>query len=225
MQLSTVRKYRKRYKLFDTLLAKNPVLVQGLDLPFVIAAAFTLKNAVGISIMIFIIHIGTMLAAMLTVRYLPRRVRPVINVAVSTLLMLIGRAWVSQLFPNIINSVGMYVYLTSVNGMTIYSSNAVSKNAKLGSVFSTACLSALAFSMIMVLVSLVREYFGNGTLWGLSIPSPVALSGISMRFFGFIFVGFMLAAAKYFNKKLLAFRVLDAARKDAAYTEISTADE
>lgn len=220
MNLSLSKKYRRQQGAFRTLLFKNPVLVLGLDLPFVIACATSLKNAVALSMEMFIIHIATMVAAMITVRFFPRWSRMLVNVGVSTIVMTLARHLITGIFPDLTNRVGMYVYLMAVNGMTIYEAAQLTKQGKPLPVLGRAFMNALAFSLTMLLVSLLREYFGNGTLWGVIFPVPVKLSGLLLPFGGFIIMGLLLAFANFFNKKLLAFSISESIRRDAHYTEI-----
>ncbi len=67
-------------------------------------------------------------------------------------------------------------------------------------------------------VSFLREYFGNGTLWGIKVPSFVKMEGLRFPFFGFIMVGFLLAMYRFLNKKLATFVILEKARKQYSRT-------
>jgi electron transport complex protein RnfE len=219
VKISLARKYRRRGRL-SALLAKNPVLVLGIDLPFVIACATSLKIAVAMSIEMFIIHMVTMTAALILVRALPLWSRILVQVAISTVTMTLARYLITMLFPDLDNYVGMYIYLMAVNGLTLYQAATVERKQRPGPVLVTAFLYALAFALTMLVVSLFRELIGNGTLWGLPIPMPIRLDGFLTPFGGFIIMGFALAFFKFLNKRLLALSITEAIRRDAHYTEI-----
>lgn len=220
MKLSVARRYKKKHKYLGNLLMKNPVLVLGFDLPFVIATATSLKNAVALSAELFLIHIITMIAAMFTCRRLPVWTRAMANVGVSTIVMVFARQLLLIPFPELTNSVGMYVYLMAVNGMTLFHANYLDWRAKPWPVMVVAMMNVLGFALTMLAVAAVREYAGNGTLWGVPVPMPFKMSGLLIPFSGFILVGFFLAFVKYFNKKLSAYSIMENMRREAHYTAI-----
>lgn len=197
------------------------MLVLGLDLPFVIACSTALKIAVALSIEMFIIHLVTIVCAMITVRYLPFWARMLVNVGVSTVTMTLARYLITGIFPDITNYVGIYIYLMAVNGLTIYQSSSLTRKQRPWPVLVSAFMNALAFSLTMLVISTLREYFANGTLWGIAVPMPFKLSGLALPFAGFIIIGFLLAFVKFINKKLLAFSISELMRQDARYTQLS----
>lgn len=220
MKFSTVKKYRRRHKLLGALLIRNPVLVLGLDLPFVIAAATSLKNAAAMAIQIFIIHTGTMLVGRVTCTKLHRWQAIVANVAAATFMMMVAQVLVVALFRGISNSLGMYLYLMAVNAMTVFQSSALPKNAKIWPVFTGALSNALGFALVVGVVALIREYFAFGSLWGISLPVLIKLPALAIPFAGFMLMGFLLAFTRFLNKRLLALSLLETARKEARYTKI-----
>lgn len=220
MKISLGKKYRRRRGYLSALMAKNPVLVLGLDLPFVIACATNLKTAVALSIEMAIIHMVTIAAAIFTARTLPQWTRVLVHVAVATVTMTLARRLITVIFPDITNYVAMYIYLMAVNGLTIYQAASVNRRQKPFPVLVTAFMNALAFALTMGVVSLFREVFGNGTIWGFAVGVPIKLSGFLMPFGGFIVMAFLLAIVKFLNKQMLALRIAESARRDARYTEI-----
>lgn len=223
MNITILRKYRRRGRTLRALLARNPVLVLGLDLPFVIVCATTLKTAVALSAEMLFIHMVTMTVALLTLR-LPVWARPLVNVGVSFLAMMTVRFVIIGLFPELLNYAGMYVYLMAVNGITMYQSSRLGNRRrharKPGGTLVVAFLYALAFALVMLVVSLFREYFSSGMLWGIPVPSPFFISGLALPFSGFLFTGFLLAISRRASKRLLGFLLVETARREAHYTEI-----
>jgi hypothetical protein len=68
----------------------------------------------------------------------------------------------------------------------------------------------------MLVIALIREYLGNGTLWGVSMPIPFSQPGILYPFFGFTFTGFLLAFLRRVNKLMVAYGIAGAERAEAA---------
>lgn len=220
MKLSAIRRYRKKHKIYNALLTRNPVLVLGLDLPFVIACATSLKNAVAMSIEMFMIHVVVMMVAMAVCRRLPLWQRAIVNVCVATVMMMAAQVVILALFKGISNSLGMYLYLMPVNGMTMLLANNISRRAKAWPVLTDALLDALGFSLVAVVAAVLRELLGNGTLWGVPVNVPIKMSGLLIPFAGFLVMGFLLAFTRFVNKRMLALMMRDAARKSAHYTKI-----
>lgn len=202
---------------------KNPVLVLGLDLPFVIAASIGLRYAAALSLEMLIVHIGTMLAAAFIRRWLSGWQRYMANMAASTLLMVFARfllfsvSPMREIFLGVSDTLGIYIYLLAVNGMTLMQAGSMRGNVKPGPVLVSAVMNALGFAITVMGVSLLREYFGAGTLWDVPVPSPIRLSGLLAPFSGFIVMGFLLAGARFFNKKITGFRLRERARKEARF--------
>lgn len=219
MQLSKVKRFRKkqRQRPLAALLEKNPVLVLGLDLPFIIVTSVSLKAAAAMSLELFIIHMGTVVAALATCRFLKDWMRPLANVAVSTLIMAFSRILVVALFRGATDSLGMYLYLMAVNGMTIVQCAAITGESKIYPVISSAFMNTLGFAAAMFAAALFREYFGFGTFWGIPVVGPFRLSGMAAPFFGFILAGFLLAGTRFLNKRLLAHAIKEREHREKRF--------
>jgi electron transport complex protein RnfE len=132
-------------------------------------------------------------------------------------MMLISREIVIYIFPAAMNFVGIYLYLMAVNGLTLI--QATSREGPRGfvPVAARTIVEIAAFAGLMLIISFVREYFGNGTLWGVPMPIPFRQPGILYPFFGFIFTGFLLAFLRRVNKLMLAVRIGEAQRVQSVY--------
>lgn len=221
MDLTLAKRHRQRFGYFRNMMFKNPLLVLGLDLPFVVACAISLKIAAALSVEMFIVHIPTVIVSMITVRFLPRWSRMLVNIGFATIMMTLARWLVTGLFPDLSNYVAMYVYLMAINGMTVYESASITRASKPLLVIRRAFLCCTAFSVTMGLVSFIRELMGNGTLWGVEVPIPIKLQGFLYPFSGFIIMGFIMAIARFFNKKLIGFTLSESIRRDMRYTELN----
>lgn len=220
MKVSHGKKHLRKRGALSLLFAKNPVLVLGLDLPFIIICTTTVKIALAISAEMFMVHMVTIAVAMLTVRKFPLWLRMLINVGASFVVMTFARSVITHFLPDISNHVGMYVYLMAVNGITIHQSAQITRKDKIWPVFSHAFMNALAFSLTMLLVSIFREFLSFGTLWGIPLLETYKLSAVALPFGGFILMGFLLAITRFLNKKILAFSIAESVRQEARYMEL-----
>ena len=217
IQPGTARRYRKKHKLLGSKALSNPVRALGLDLPFLIVTSISLQAAAAMSIELFIIHMGTVMAALALCRILPKWTRPLVYLTVSTVIMLLVSTMLARVFPVVTDKLGMYIYLMAVNGMTFTTAMAVEKQDKIYPVLSRAFKGAIGFTIAMFITSLLREYMGNGSLWGVAVPHLIRMDGLLVPFFGFILVGFLLAGVRIVNKRLLAFSINESSRADAVF--------
>ncbi|MGI6403492.1 MAG: Rnf-Nqr domain containing protein [Oscillospiraceae bacterium] len=220
MELSKVRRYRKKHKLISALFSHSPAVMIGLCLPFLIATSVSLRAAATLSLELLVVHMGTMVVALLACRHCPRRFRPLVTMAASTLLMVAARLWLIAFFPGIVDSLGIYIYLMAVNGLTLTQSHGLSRRSRPLPVLRGALFHVFMFSAMMFFVSFFREYLGRGTLWGIPVPSPVRLPGVLVPFFGFILAGFLLAGMKQLHKKLLGLALRERALREARFTVV-----
>ena len=211
------RRFRKRHKILGAKALSDPVRHLGLDLPFLIVTSISLQAAAAISTELFVIHMGTVLAAIILCRILPKWMRPLVYLAVSTTIMLLVSTLLSRVFPVVTDTLGMYIYLMAVNGMTFTTAMSIEKRDRIYPVLAGALKGAVAFAVAMFVTSLLREYFGSGSLWGLLVPHLIRIDGMLVPFFGFILVGFLLAGMRLANKKLLAFAIDEDARTEAVF--------
>lgn len=226
---------------------KNPVMLLGVSLPFVIATAISLKSAAAMSMEMLAINLVTAFVAFLTANRLAFWIRAVVHVGSATVAMMAVRALITLLLPEVAGTLGTYIYLMALNGMALLHAELAqggepaeagirgagkpppekrkgSRLSSLGGWLRSALVHTLVFACMMLAVSLPREYLGNGTLWGRPVPVPFRMPGMLLPFFGFIAVGFLLAAIKFLTKKITVWIAADTAGRDARdrarYTEI-----
>ena len=224
MQLepAKIRQYRRKHKLLGSRVAKNPIQTLGLDLPFLIVTTIGLRAAAAISLAFFFIHLGTMIAAMIFCRLLPRWGRPIVYVGISTSIMLLVGGLLARLFPGQTVELGMYIYLLAVNAMTLGTAVKVEKGDKIYPVMVKVFRGAAGFTAAMFVISLFREYMATGSLWGVTIPHILRMEGLLVPFFGFILVGFLLAGTRFLGKRLMAVAISEDARREAEFKIIDS---
>lgn len=218
MKLSTIKKYKKnnKKKFSFGFLRKNPIILLGVSLPFVIATATGLRNTVAMSLEFLVINFFTAIISVLIANKLNFWLRAVVNVGFATLIMMLARVLITRIFPDISNYLGAYIYLMALNGMVLLQSDIhASKTVKLWPVMKEVVINAFVFSLLMLFVSVPREYFGNGTLWGKTVPAPIKLTGMQLPFYGFVSAAFLLALVRFVTKKTDAFGAIDFAHREA----------
>jgi len=216
---SEIKRYRKNNKLLGSQVWKNPVSRLGMDLPFLVVTSISLRAAAAISIQMAMVHLGTVVAAILLCRVLPRWSRPLVYPAVSTAIMLVAWVWLSSVFPVVTGMMGMYIYLMAVNSMTFAAAMSIEREDKIYPVALRAVKCLAGFVVLIFAVSLVREYFGSGAVWSRTVPHIISLDGLHVPFFGFILLGFLLAGLRAGGKVVQAAALTEQERRDAVYME------
>lgn len=225
MKISAARKYYRRNKFWRSMISDNPAMMIGIDLPFIVACANSVKNAAALSIMMLFIHLPTMLVAHKFSARFPLWVKAVINVSVSTILMIIARIIVVAIFPNISNLMGMYIYLIAVNGQTLIGAYTARRGTKTGAVILKAIIDIFIFAVVMFIISAMREYFGNGSLWGIQLPILFKQQGMLYPFFGFVLLGFLVSFIRVIRKKAIISGVNSIEQLGSSYSDIKIKPE
>lgn len=203
--------------MLDSIFIRNPGLILGFDLPFLIATSTSLKNAAAMSIEMMGIHLVTMAVSVIFARKLPLWLRSVITTVVAAGMMMLTRELLFYMFKDITNSLGMYIYLLAVNGLTLFQSLSLTSRSKLVPVMKKEAFHVLAFILTIFTLSFLREYFGYGTLWGIEVAVKYRLDGLAIPFMGFIMMGFLLAFIRFFNHKLLGMLIEESYRRESMY--------
>jgi len=206
---------------------RSPAVLLGVSIAFAIAGSISLRAAAAMSIMIAAINMAMMIVILLTRPMKAVWGRVIIGVGTATVVMMLTREFVTFVFPDIANFLGTYIYLAALGAMALLEPE-ISPDKRRRRAFlpvlQSAVLHSLAFAAMVFTASLLREYFGNGSLWGYPVSVPFRMPGMLLPFFGFILIGFLLAAARWLSKAVTRIRIREIAqieaRDRARYTEI-----
>jgi len=172
----------------DTLVANNPVLVQGLALAPVIAAALTLKNALMLAAAGSMLMIPTRFFANLLAGSAPHRLRPMIYSITSALIYIPIAALILRYFALDAVAVGMYLPLLVVDSIVLSRSGMPEREKVFESLFN-GVRTALGFSLVIAFVGALRELLAYNKLMGV----PVVI-GFRLALFGTTAGGFVIVA-------------------------------
>lgn len=206
MKFEKLRKRRKRSRWVEGIFSKNPVLVLGLALPFAIMITTNLKNAAALSIIFTCTLIPTVLLASLTGKYLPKWLAPIVFTLFSMVLVIASTPLIQPISPEIGDSLGIYIPLVAVNTVLplLYYRHS-EEDAKPVMALVDSVTYSFGFSLALCLIAAVREYFGNSSLWGISMELPIKMSGLQIAFSGFILTAFFCALFRFIKRMVLCF--------------------
>lgn len=202
MNRISLKKYRKLRTDSRSIIWRNPVLAQGLALPFAIAASTSLMNGLALSaIMLGVILIPALLYHAFGAR-IEDWLRPIVYSTVNIFVVWGFMRFLAGFRPAIIDSLGIYLPMVAVNTITM---RMVSDDfSEEGGAIRQAFLNWAGFAVIICLISAIREVLGTGTLLGISLNLGIpSLGPVLYPFSGFIIVGFFAAGLKGANRLVM----------------------
>ncbi len=197
------RHIRKRLERYDGLFYRNSVLFYGMALPFVVVACNTVKNGAALSIAMFMATIPAVLISSLFLEKLPLWSRAVFNSMVAMAFVVGSYYVVSPISAEIFDSLGMYLPMMAINTIMLTLCERYTAQ-KPGRAVRAAIRYSFGFGAVAMLVSAIREYLGNGTLWGIALPIPIKLYGLVTSFGGFILLAFLAVISKSIWNRVIA---------------------
>lgn len=200
------------------LFKENPILISLLALCPTLAISKSLENALGMGLAVLVVLTFSNLVVSLIRHIIPHEIRiPVYIVIIATFVTIIDMVMAAFL-PSLHTSLGIFIPLIVVNCMILGRAEAfASKNGPLSSVIDAIGMT-LGFTMVLAVLSIVREVLGNGTItvWGELVLNINALFGMEVidgkiQVFE-IFTGFFLSEAGAFIALGLGIGIFNAVR-------------
>lgn len=187
------------YQIFSGIFLRNPILITGLVLAPAVVAAYSLPNAVALSVVLWIVTLPTILLASLLSRFapgLPRAVLPVFYVLCSAVMLVPSYFTARLVAPAVMDAIGIYGPLLAFNSILFSRAKHYPRRKKpLWAVLDAACY-CLGFTLAICLVGALREVLGAGTLWGVPMGWNIQFNGLLMPFGGCILVGMLSALCR-----------------------------
>ncbi len=219
-------------KIVDGLIKQNIVLVSGLVIAPVIAAATDLYKALLISLAFSLISFFTIVLCRAVPRKIAYTLRVILYAVVASVVYIPVMIICETVFAeNVIASAGIYIPILITNSLILSKSETRFYLSSFGHMVADSLLFILGFDAVCVLVGLIRDIFGNGKIGRMYIDMPFTVPALETTFGGFILIGIMagllraVTSAVYNKKRRKQNReVLDAAVLDAVMPDISEID-
>lgn len=181
----------------EIIFINNPVLVEGLALAPVIAAAVTLRNAVMLSVMILGLTIPTRFFGNLLIGYIPQRLRAMIYALMACICYIPGYMLLSWIFGVRVINLGIYLPMLVVDSILI-SRTEIPQREPVAESLLNGIRTAFGFAVAVSLVGAVREITGSGSIWGIMILETAPIPIIATATGGFIAVAVLCAVFQHF---------------------------
>ena len=153
-------------QLKDGLIYQNPVLVQVLGMCSTMAITTSVANGFGMGISVLIILTLSNIFISLLRKIIPNEVRIACYIVVIAGFVTIVDLCLQAFFPEIANSLGVFIPLIVVNCIILGRAEAfASKNSVAASAVDGIC-QGIGYTLVLVVMCVVREFLGSGKFGG-----------------------------------------------------------
>lgn len=192
----------------DGLFYQNPVLVQLLGMCSCMAVTTTLFNGLGMGLSVTAILICSNVVISLLRRLIPSKIRIAAYIVIIAGFVTMVDLLLQAFLPALSNSLGVFIPLIVVNCIILGRAEAfASKNGVAASALD-GLFQGLGYTMVTVVMSVIRELLGNGTFGagvfgdGIRlIPAGYPALLMILPFGGFLTLGCLIAFSQWALRK------------------------
>ncbi len=182
------------------ILKGNPVLVLMIGLCPTLALSVTLFNAIGMSVAVAFVLIGSNLMVSAIRKFIPSELRIPIFIIVICTFVTIADYLLKAYSPSLSQKLGVFVPLIVVNCIIIGRAEAFAYTNSVLSSLLDGIGCSIGFFLVISLISLIREFLGSGGIGGKIILNKPALIMI-LPPGGFITIGTLMGLMNYWNRR------------------------
>ena len=198
-------KIKKQFK--DGLIDQNPVLIQLLGLCSVLAITTTLFNGIGMGLSVTLILICSNVVISLLRKVIPGKIRIAAFIVVIAGFVTMVDLLLQAFVPALSESLGVFIPLIVVNCMILGRAEAFASKNSIGSSVIDGVAQGVGYTVVLILMCIIRELLGNGTFGGgilgaagagiQIIPAQYTALLIVLPFGGFLTLGVLIAAMQW----------------------------
>ena len=162
-----MKKYLER--LYNGIVRENPTFILMLGMCPTLAVSTRAINGIGMGLSSMAVLILSNLVISLLRKFIPNQVRLPAYIVVVASLVTVTELLMEAYLPSLYEALGIYIPLIVVNCIILGRAEAyANKHAPLLSVMDGLGM-GLGFTLALTLVSVIREFVGNGTFFGMQV--------------------------------------------------------
>ena len=190
-------------QLKDGFLTQNPVLVQLLGMCSTLAITTTIANGIVMGASVTIILTLSNVIISLLRKVIPEQVRIACYIVVIAGFVTMVDLLLQAFFPDIAESLGVFIPLIVVNCIILARAESfASKNKPVSAAVDGIC-QGLGYTMVLIVMSVIRELLGSGALAGTQLfPAEYSASLIAQPVGGFLTLGCLIALMQWAQRKV-----------------------
>ena len=186
-------------QLKEGLITQNPVLVQVLGMCSTMAITTSVMNGLGMGVSVLIILTLSNIFISLLRKIIPNEVRIACYIVVIAGFVTCVQLLLKAFLPEIDKSLGVFIPLIVVNCIILGRAEAFAAKNTVGASAVDGICQGLGYTVVLVILCVVRELFGAGTLLGIQImPESYTPAGLLiLPVGGFLCLGTLIAAMQW----------------------------
>ena len=197
--------FKKQFK--EGLLTKNPVLVQLLGMCSTLAITTSLFNGIGMGLSVLVILTCANVVISLLRKVIPSKIRIACYIVVIAGFVTIVDLALKAFLPALSSSLGLFIPLIVVNCIILGRAEAFASKNGVGASALDGIFQGLGYTVILIIMCVVREFLGNGTSGGgilnggegiRILPEGMPALGMILPVGGFLTLACVIAAMQYF---------------------------
>ena len=166
----TVKKSQINKIALEGIWQSNPIFKQVLGICSTLAVTNLVLNTMVMCIaLIFTLSLSAATVSLLR-RFTPRNIRMMVETLIIAFYVIIVDVLLKAYWPQMSNSLGPYVGLIITNCIVMGRCEAYGNNQPIDRAFLDGLFNALGYSFVLLIIAIVRELFGMGTLLGYQMP-------------------------------------------------------
>ena len=190
------------------LLDQNPVLVQLLGMCSVMAVTTSLFNGLGMGLSVTVILICSNVVISLLRKVIPSQIRIAAYIVIIAGFVTMVDLLLQAFLPDLSDSLGVFIPLIVVNCIILGRAEAFASKNPVGASAVDGLFQGLGYTMVTVIMSVIRELLGNGTFGagvlgdGIRIiPAGYPALLMVLPVGGFLTLGCVIAFSQWMLKK------------------------
>ena len=170
---------------------ENSALVLMLGLCPLLAVSKSMTDGVLFGICAVFVLVSSGVIISLITKLIPDKIKTAVCMVTVAFFVAVAELLLHAFLPDVFDSLGIYLPLLTVSGIAFKNAE-TAENALVGTAALTGLATGTGYFALLVVMSFIRELFGNGTLFGMRIVSEdyaalVLLSPAgALLLFGFI---------------------------------------
>ena len=197
-------------QLMDGLIHQNPVTVQLLGMCSVMAISTTLFNGIGMGLSVLVILTCANIVIALLRKIIPNKIRIACYIVVIAGFVTVVDLILKAFLPDLSESLGLFIPLIVVNCIILGRAESFASKNSIGASALDGIFRGLGYTVILLVMSIVREFLGNGTFGGgvlnggegvRILPEGIPALGMILPVGGFLTLACVIAVMQHFLSK------------------------
>jgi len=175
------------------IIRENPIFVIMLGLCPTLAVSTSLFNAVGMAAAVIFVLVFSNLVISLMRNFIPDKVRIPCFIVIIATFVTITELFMHAFVPQLFESLGMFVSLIVVNCIILGRAEAFASKNKVSLAVMDGLGMGLGFTLGIVVIALIREILGSGSIWGFKLSltyKPLLIAILPAG--AFLTIGFLI---------------------------------